>query len=175
NGKTSSFTSLFFGVGYYGSFVTNDDLPFYLIYAGLGAILGDAKINATKRNYLVVVYIFISLVTAYLTYLISTKNGKFTESFFTYSSVLVMWASAVLFIYIKDIDRPVFGPITNTIAGATLPIYGLHPLVLEYLITNNFRLSSAPLDIILVSSFTFLVCLIIGIIINKLDRWRFLS
>lgn len=175
NAKTASYSSLFFGVNYYGFFVINDDLPFYILYAAIGASLGKNHVNPEYRNVYVVGFLILSSVTAYLTFLVSVNKNVFAQSFYYYSSILVMWASVLIFMYIKSFNCSVVGKWTGKIAVVSLPIYGVHPLILELFITKNLRISNVLLDILLITLIAFFISMFIGFGINKIDRKRWLS
>lgn len=175
NAKTTSFSSLLFGVDYYGFFVINDDVPFYILYAAIGASLGNARINTIYKNAYLAGFLVLSLITAYLTFLVSMKKGVFAQSFYYYSSFLVMWASVFIFMYIRCFNDFIVGKWTYRIASTSLPIYGIHPLILELFIKNNLRIHSVLLDTAIMTSIAFILSMIIGIGINRLDRKRWLS
>ncbi|MDK9607655.1 acyltransferase [Lelliottia wanjuensis] len=170
NAKTSSYTSMLFGTGWHGIFALNDDLPFYLVYAALGAAIGQAELNTKYKNIYLYIFVTLSLVTAYITYLISNDKGRLAQSFYFYSSFLVMLSSLSLFMYIKCFDYAVTGKLTGLIAATSLPIYGFHPLIIELLITNGLRMNNVIMDTVLVTMFSFLLSFGIGLTIRRFDR-----
>ncbi|MOA15343.1 O-acetyltransferase WecH [compost metagenome] len=133
------------------------------------------NVNPKYRNVYVVGFFILSSVTAYLTFLVSVHKNVFAQSFYYYSSILVMWASVFIFMYIKSFNCSVVGGWTNKIAVVSLPIYGVHPLILELFITENLRISNVLLDTFLITLITFFISMFIGFGINKIDRKRWLS
>lgn len=175
NAKTSYFTSQLFGFEWNGILSLNDDIPFYILYAALGAAIGKTDVNKKMKNTYLLGYIVLSLFTAYLTYASSMERGRLSQAFYFYSSFLVMLSSLLLFTYLKCISNAIVGKLTLVISGVSLPIYGLHPLILEIFITNNYRIKNVIADIVVFTTLSLVISMLIGLIINKIDRKNILS
>lgn len=172
NARTSSYTYFLFGFGYSGISVITSNIPFFILYSALGAIIGSEQTNEIKNIALIPILLSVTLITAYLTYLISVKNNSFTSDFYANESFLVMWATVSFFIFIKNLKEGVmvFGRATKYIASAALPIYGIHALILDYINSNGLRPSSIFIDIPLTVVVVLLFSLFIGLLITKLDK-----
>lgn len=175
NAKTTYFTSMLFGFDWYGVITINDDLPFYITYAALGAVLGREEIYMHRKYMYISGFIALSLLTAYLTYLSSLERGKLSQSFYFYSSFIVMFSSVLLFKYIRCIDRAILGKYTLIISGVSLPVYGFHPLILELFITNGLRMSNVVGDTVLFTFIALGISAAIGLAIKKIDVKNILS
>lgn len=172
NGRTSSYTNMLFGFGYYGMSIITNTIPFFILYSALGAIIGVANTDRIKNKVLLTIFLLSTMCTAYLTHLISVKNNSLNTEFYAYETFLVMWASVSIFIFIKNFksDVLVFGRFTKYIASASLPIYGLHALTLDYINAKGWRFDSIFIDIPLTFFIIFFSSLSIGLLITKFDK-----
>lgn len=177
NSRTASFTFLFFGFNYSGISVITSNVPFFIIYSALGAIIGCAETNKVSNKWFVIAFILLTLAISSLTRLLTIKNNLFTSDFYANESFVVMWASVCLFILIKNIKDgiPVFGRATKYIASSALPVYGFHALILDYINSEGLRMKNILLDLPLTILSVFILSLAIGVLITKIDKKGFIS
>lgn len=111
------------------------DLLYYLLYAIIGAILGERSLEGEKmpgRAACLTAFLLSSGAIAVMTHLASSAAGSFVGDFYSYRSPLVAISSIALFCLLSKASMPsrLRAPI-STVARYSLPIYGLHALPLE--------------------------------------------
>jgi len=179
NPTLSDITNLLIGVKLISSFQIDGEIIFYLLYAIFGAILGNIEFkNRFIHNITPLIYIISSIAIGYITSIISLDIGEFNSIFYKYNSIFVAIGAISIFISIKIhykklyiLDKPI-----KIIAAYSLPIYGVHAIVLDYIYKNGYRDFNNPsIDIISTFTITIIITLIISMIIKKLDRYNFVS
>lgn len=174
NARTSSFTSHLFGFNYSGVFTIAGATPFFILYAALGAILGKENTRINFQYLYLSGFIVMSGFTAYLTYKFTSMNNKFIPDFYSYESFLVMFASVCIFLFIKTFkERLILGRLTTLIATTSLPIYGVHALILDFITLNKWRPDNIIIDLPATFLAVFGLSFGVSMIIVKLDRRGF--
>lgn len=174
------FTSNFFkfiGIKYYGTFLIDGGFIYNFLYCVLGYFFGRMDTKRIGVIIPVVGYVIFSILTAYFIYLQSENLNKYIGNFYSGSSPIVMSASLCIFIFLKNYfsDRSVT-PLIKLISGVSLPIYGVHALVLDYFVMKGYRILDKPItDMLLMSVSVFIVSLLIGLLIKMADRKRLVS
>ncbi|MEB7499001.1 acyltransferase family protein [Leclercia pneumoniae] len=177
NPTTSNLTSNLFGFSYEGILSINDQILFYVLYGALGASIGSLDIKHKYAYYFLFIFILTSLMTAYLTYQVSLERGKFSSVFYNYTSLLVMVSSLSLFSFIKAKGNSfnIFGNATKFIAAASLPIYGIHAFILEWLLDAHIDKYITPLGIPLTFIIVFIPSMMFGMLLMKIDKKKIFS
>lgn len=167
----------FIGVRYYGTFLIDGGFIYNFIYCVLGYFFGRMDTKRIGVLTPVVGYFIFSMLTAYFIYLQSDNFNKYVGTFYSGSSPFVMGASLCIFIFLKNYysDRTI-NPVIKLISGASLPIYGVHALVLDYFVMRGYRSLDKPvLDMFLMSISVFLLSLLIVFSIKAVDRNKLVS
>ncbi|QSW33880.1 acyltransferase family protein [Leclercia pneumoniae] len=175
NLRSFHFTRTLFDFEMKGVLFLDESTLFYLVYAALGASLGAAESNGKNNKLYLLGFVVFSALTAVFTALASHKGGTWFGGFYSNFSFLVLWASICMFIFIKNCGDSflIFGKATPFIASVSLPVYGLHALVLDYI--NKVHKDSNYFDILYVFSVGAIVSVAMGYLIYKLDTRRFVS
>lgn len=177
NPTTSNFTSQFFGISYGGILTINDPLIFYILYGAFGASIGTMDIKPNRAYLYLSLFILFSLLTAVFTYSISAANGRYNSSYYSYTALFVMLSSVFLFSFIKSKGNEfnVFGPATKYIATASLPIYGIHAFILEWLLDAHIDQYISPFGFPIIFIIVFVPSLAFGLLLAKVDRKHIFS
>jgi len=172
NPTTSIVTSTLFGFSYGGIFTIGDQMIFYVLYGALGASIGAMEIRPKHAYIYLLLFFVFSILTAAFTYSTSMERGGFSSAFYSYTSLFVMLASVFIFLFFKakGDDFQVLGWATKIIASASLPIYGIHAFILEWLLDANLDKYISPFGIPLTFIIIFIPSLAYGILISKVDR-----
>lgn len=177
NPTTSNFTSQFFGISYGGILTINDSLIFYILYAAFGASIGTIDIKPKLASIYLSLFILFSLLTAIFTYSICVANGRYNSAYYSYTALFVMLSSVFLFSFIKSKGNEfhVFGSATKYIATASLPIYGIHAFILEWLLDAHIDKYVSPFGFPLTFIMVFVPSLAFGLLVAKIDRKHIFS
>lgn len=175
NSQTNSITSFYLGFNYNGPFALQDNLFFYITYGALGAYLGNADISSRFRWWYLSGFLVTGSIIAILTYDLSLKAGKLNSSFYSYVSIGVMLTAVCMFLFIKSLDHKtlIFGRLTPIISAVSLPIYGIHAIILG--LFTYMRPSNILIDIPVTFTFVLATSTFFGICVNKIDRFRIFS
>jgi surface polysaccharide O-acyltransferase-like enzyme len=169
-----------FGLRLDSLFQFDGNIIYYILYAVLGSVFGHIEFRKNKAIVLVMPFLYIgsSLLIALLTHLASFGADKYIERFHDYNSILVFVGSLSIFTFFKAIEpglKILETPI-RILAKYSLPIYGVHVILIDFFKLEGFRDYDQPyLDI----SLTFLAALgfslLLAIVIKKLDRHGWVS
>lgn len=175
NSQTNSITSNFMGFVYSGPFALQDNLFFYITYGALGAYLGNADVGSKFKWLYLSGFLSTGTIIAVLTYDLSNKAGKLNSAFYSYVSLGVMLTAVFMFLFIKSLDSKtlIFGKLTPLISTVSLPIYGIHAIILG--LVTYLRPTNILLDIPLTLIFVLTTSLLFGLMVKKLDKFKIFS
>ncbi|MBN1449443.1 MAG: hypothetical protein JW963_00360 [Anaerolineales bacterium] len=113
--------------------------------------------------------------TAFLIHQASFRAGKFIGRYYEYNSVFVFTGAFSVFALFKMIEprlRIVECPI-RILAKYSLPIYGVHALLLDFITQKGFMHFKHPvLDISLTFITTLALSLLVAVVIKKFDKYN---
>lgn len=175
NSQTNAITSNYMGFIYNGPFALQDNLFFYITYGALGAYLGNADISAKFRWAYVCGFFVVGALIALATYDLSLKAGKLDSSFYSYVSFGVMLMASLAFLFMKSLspNTMIFGRLTPVISSVSLPIYGIHAIILG--LATYIRPSNILLDIPFTLVFVLGTSLCFGLLVRKIDKYKIFS
>ncbi|WP_400942077.1 hypothetical protein, partial [Lysinibacillus sp. NPDC086135] len=112
---------------------------------------------------------------ALITYDLSVKAGALNSAFYSYVSLGVMLMAVFTFLFIKSLDSKtmIFGGLTPLISSVSLPIYGIHAIILG--LVTYMRPANILIDIPVTLSFVLASSLCFGILVRKVDRFKIFS
>ena len=154
---------------------------YYLLYAIYGALLGRMRINGDDREtwFALGILVACSAATTILTLLHTQSSGEFDSRFYEYDFPFIFGAAVSAFALIQTAGSLAWTPMQRTlslIARLSLPIYGIHALVLDGARQLGLRdFDNALIDIPLSFIATLLLSAAMGWLIQKLDRKRIVS
>lgn len=154
---------------------------YYLLYAIYGALLGRMRINGDNREtrFALGILMACSAATAILTLRHTQSSGEFDSRFYEYNFPFIFGAAISAFALIKSVGSFASTPVQRTlslIARLSLPIYGIHALVLDGARRLGLRdFDNALIDIPLSFTVTLILSAVLGWLIQKLDRKRIVS
>lgn len=164
-------------------FIDGTDM-YFLTYAIAGALLGAS----IRTNHITIKwagvffcasYLLSSIAVSFLTYISTSKAGKFVGSHYDYNGPLVFAASISLFILLCNLPHQLPKYLHFTlifISSISLPIYGLHAFILDALNRYGFRNYKNPLfDIPYSFSITIIISIIFAYGIRYIDKNRWVS
>ena len=167
------------------SILVNFDFPVltgYIGYFVLGFYLNGVPL--TRRLVLFSALIFVaSFVFTFFTIYIGMQSPKYDQFYEQYLSLNVILMSASAFLLLKSIDQFIpksWGWWLLTLGGAAFGIYLLHVLVMDmfskYLAQNFSILQTSPTLFVmpLVGSLTFVVCLIVILLVQKIPFLKYI-
>lgn len=160
------------GVHVKSKFFIDGSFIYLFLYAVAGCLIG----NANTRNLGVVaplgIFLASSIITALLVYYTTSEAGRFNSTFYNNNSPFVFMAAVSMYVLIKNFyaEKEV-GSIVTFIASLSLPIYGVHALILDALISMGIVNETRPL--ITTVSVAFIVLLasaFVAYFIKKYDK-----
>lgn len=160
------------GVHVKSKFFIDGSFIYLFLYAIAGCLIG----NANTRNLGVVVplgvFLVSSIITAFLVYYTTSEAGRFNSAFYNNNSPFVFMAAVSMYVLIKNYyaEKEV-GNIVIFIASLSLPIYGVHALILDVLISMGLINETRP--VITTVSVAFIVLLasaFVAYFIKKYDK-----
>lgn len=168
-----------FGIKFTSAFSIKDQVVFLVLYGFAGAMVSQSE-RLTKKGIenaltlMVASYFSIFMLTWYS----SLSSGRYVSTFYEYQNPLVFVASVSLMMIIKNIDYRegnVLG-IARFISMLSLPIYGIHALILDYLYRYGYRNTKSPIaDNITTFLIVMLASIAVSLLIKKLDRKSIVS
>ena len=160
------------GVHVKSKFFIDGSFIYLFLYTIAGCLIG----NANTRNLGVVVplgvFLVSSIITAFLVYYTTSEAGRFNSAFYNNNSPFVFMAAVSMFVLIKNYyTEKEVGNIVIFIASLSLPIYGVHALMLDVLISMGLINETRP--VITTVSVAFIVLLasaFVAYFIKKYDK-----
>lgn len=158
-------------------FFVDGSFIYLFLYSVVGAALG--KIDTRRFGVLFPLLIFIvsSLFTSWLVYYHAGLLNKFNGTFYSNSSPIVFVSSIAIFITVKNYcaERKLNG-MAAMIASLSLPIYGVHALVLDVMVRADFiDISNPILTTLFVFAIVFILSFVISYVIKYFDRKGFVT
>jgi len=153
---------------------------YYLLFAVLGALAGRVRFPSDRRVGIVAVATVIvsGCLIAGLTYAGTRSGGKFEDRFYEYASPLVFASALATFILIRQ-TGPFPGSVQrclSLVAQLSLPIYGLHAMILGALRRFGMRdFSNAIVEIPMTFFITMVISVALAWIVHLADRRRLVS
>lgn len=150
---------------------------FFMLYGIAGAYIGTARAEAQKK-YIGLFYFLSSLLIMMNTYTTTRDSGKFVGTYYSYTGPLVVTGALSLFYFISSLK------ISNTwykktlvfISSLSLPIYGVHAIILDYLKRSGHIHYEQPfLDIPLRFLLTLACSIAIAMFVKKFDTYKMVS
>ena len=103
-------------------------------------------------------------------------NGKFADTFYVYCGPLVFIAAIGLLVLVKNClnSRPLPG--LTLISQHSLGIYGFHALIIHFLRTHGYQITSSPvLDILWIFGVTLAGSLLLSMVLQRIDTRKMVS
>lgn len=163
-----------FGLGFASQFSISGNTIFYIAYAILGASIGRAPPVDDRRLTLTISLALVALfsswtIIATTTYYETVAAGTLTMSQYSYNSFPVFIGTIAAIILFKHIELPKrISKVLRFISNYSLPIYGIHALVLDYF-RDCRNLHYPMIDIPITFAAVLLTSLILAQIIRCLD------
>ncbi|XTZ38232.1 acyltransferase [Salmonella enterica] len=155
----------------------NGDTFYYVLYGILGRAIGMMEtqkriLTATCAVLFLLAVFAISRGTLYEL----NWRGNFADTWYRYCGPLVFLCAISLFTLIKNTLNSRTLPGLTLISQHSLGIYGFHALIIHALRTRGIELESSPLlDILWIFSVTLLASLALSMLLQRIDRLRFVS
>lgn len=163
-----------FGLGIMSPFSIIGSTAFYIAYAILGASIGRTPPVDGKRLATTIMLAFAALLSSWatittMTYYETIIAGKLVMSQYNYNSFPVFVGTIAAIVLFKHIELPKpASKALGLLSAYSLPIYGIHALVLDYF--RNIRNLNYPLiDIPITFAAVLLISLALAQIIRCLD------
>ncbi|HAM37311.1 MAG: hypothetical protein UR96_C0032G0007 [candidate division WS6 bacterium GW2011_GWC1_36_11] len=181
NPGVNDFTSMY-GLTFSSLYWFDGTIIYYFLYAWFGALIGNLP-EFKKRNNLIsvlllLVYFISSIIIAKFTQTLSTNAGEYIGTFYKYTGVMVAFGAVSLFLLVKinfQKLKPLKG-ILLWISKLSLPIYGIHAIVLDFIKREGYRNYERPLvDISLTFIFVLVLSLLVGMGIKAIDKKHLVS
>lgn len=158
----------------------NYELASYSGYFLLGYYLSTRDFKKIKCRYLLIALLIIIALATISGAKYAQMQGTPTGIFYGYLTLPVFLEAIIIFIIFLKLDYKPSGVVTKTISTAsksTFVIYLLHPFVMDH-INSWFNINTLSfntwLSVPTISLVVFAVCLIVGIILNKIpivNKW----
>lgn len=153
--------------------------PVYAAYMFSGALLYKAVLNVRRGLIFALVAMLCGIGTALLTRWAAIINGSPVETFYAYSSPLVVAGSVTAFIAIRSIGASIssesFRAVISKIAPLSFGTYILHPVVLYYVFAAGLTYDTGgawigvPLVSVIITSITMLLVYLLRL--TKITSW----
>ncbi|HID7483179.1 TPA: acyltransferase [Morganella morganii] len=152
-----------------------DYLSTILGYLLLGKLLYDLVINNKKVNAKIaaVTYVFMSLMTGTIVYLLSSESTSIDQGFYSYLSPITIIASASVFIALIKTGKHLlkYERLIGIISSGTLGAYCMHVLFVDFFYTKFIYINKLPMNAIYAISSSiiiFVITIIISVILRKI-------
>lgn len=153
------------------------DTFYYVLYGLLGRAIGmfetDKRwISGLAAGIFVLCIFSISTGTRHQL----EVNGNFADTFYVYCGPLVFIAAIGLLVLVKNClnSRPLPG--LTLISQHSLGIYGVHALIIHFLRTHGYQITSSPvLDILWIFGVTLAGSLLLSMVLQRIDTRKMVS
>lgn len=170
----------YFGITFKNYIHLDGNKIYYLLYAVFGACLG--RCNLPKSTFfsfvLLSTFISVNIFKALLTYSASFSAGQYTGMYQSWTGVLVSAGAVSLFIFVRMNSNffDLFKRQLLVVSRNSLPIYGIHAIVLDLILRQQYRNFDRPLIDLPVTFFvTLVVSLTAAAVIRRVDRYGWVS
>lgn len=165
------------GVYIKSRFFIDGSFVYLFLYSVAGAALGKMDTRRLGVISPFLVFVISSIFTSWLIYCHAGMLNKFNGTFYSNSSPVVFISSVSVFIAIKNFyTERKLNRLAAMVASLSLPIYGVHALILDAIISMGFINESRP--VITTVSVVFIVLLVssfVAYFIKKCDKKGFVS
>lgn len=153
------------------------DTFYYILYGMLGRAIG--MMETQKRAVtLICAAVFILAVAAISRGTLHELQwrGNFADTWYLYCGPMVFLCAVSLFTLVKNTLNSYTLPGLKLISHHSLGIYGFHALIIHTLRTRGYELQGSPLlDIAWIFTATLLGSLALSMLVQRIDRRRFVS
>lgn len=130
-----------------------------------------------KKHWAIMIFIGSVLLTSLISFYFSSKYNQAQETAFIHLSPNIVISSILAFfaIHLLSKDRT-SGRLISSLSSHSFPIYLVHALVLSKFIPFSYMLNDLPsvLQILVISSLTFITSLVISVVISFIPKSRIL-
>jgi len=155
----------------------NGDTFYYVLYGMLCRAIGMMDTRKRWLNGICAALVIAAVVIISRGTLHELQwRGTFADTWYLYCGPMVFICAVALFTLVKNTlnSRPL--PLLGLISRHSLGIYGFHALVIHALRTRGVELKSWPLlDIAWIFSITLVVSLVLSMLLQRVDKRRFVS
>ncbi|EKY6396171.1 acyltransferase family protein [Escherichia coli] len=168
-----------FGLGFKFLPSIKEQVVFLILYGVVGAIIKESGELTKNQLFCVITVLILSVLSIFLlTWYSSSITGRYVSTFYEYQNPLVLFSSSSFMLILININRiPVnLLKFIGVVSSLSLPIYGIHALVLDYLYRFGYRDISRPLiDNVMSFLIAITISMAIGFIIKKIDVKGYVS
>jgi len=155
----------------------NGDTFYYVLYAILGRAIGMMETQKRALNWLSAAVVVLAVVAISRGTLHELRwRGNFADTWYLYCGPMVFLCAIALFTLVKNTLNSRTLPGLALISRHSLGIYGFHALIIHALRTRGVEVQSWPLlDILWVFSAALAASLALSMLVQRIDRRRFVS
>ena len=155
----------------------NGDTFYYVLYAILGRAIGMMETQKRAPNWLSAGVVVLAVVAISRGTLHELRwRGNFADTWYLYCGPMVFLCAIALFTLVKNTLNSRTLPGLALISRHSLGIYGFHALIIHALRTRGVEVQSWPLlDILWVFSAALAASLALSMLVQRIDRRRFVS
>lgn len=155
----------------------NGDTFYYVLYAILGRAIGMMETQKRALSWLSAAVVVLAVVAISRGTLHELKwRGNFADTWYLYCGPMVFLCAIALFTLVKNTLNNRTLPGLALISRHSLGIYGFHALIIHALRTRGVEVQSWPLlDILWVFSAALAASLALSMLVQRIDRRRFVS
>ncbi|MDK9607659.1 acyltransferase [Lelliottia wanjuensis] len=167
----------FIGLNLDNYFVINNEFIFLFFYCVAGALIGRASYNA-KYVWLSVLGLASSIpLIILLTYFNSISLGRFFPAHQSYTSISVFISSISMFYLLKWYKPSGLAKIiVGVLSRNSLAIYGIHAIILEFIISNKmYYASNAVFNMAITFTIVIILSYLYAVSIKKIDKKGYVS
>ncbi|MGY5954846.1 acyltransferase [Kosakonia sp. BK9b] len=153
------------------------DTFYYLLYGMLGRALGmmDTQKRALTWGCAALFFAAVFIISRGTLHELQWR-GNFADTWYLYCGPMVFLCAISLFTFVKNTLNSRSLPGLTLISHHSLGIYGFHALIIHALRTRGVELRALPLlDIVWVFAATLLASLALSMLVQRIDRRRFIS
>lgn len=155
----------------------NSEIALYIIYALIGSELGEWNTKKIKNWQLITLFLVSVLFIFVGTQILSERKGWLDSTFYNYNTLLVSFSSIATFIFIKNNENLISGRVKEIlikIGSLSLPIYGLHAILIVYF-KDRILVNNNGLDFIIKLSIVILFSYFISTVLKRLDKKSYIT
>ena len=155
----------------------NGDTFYYVLYAILGRAIGMMETQKRALNWLSAAVVVLAVVAISRGTLHELRwRGNFADTWYLYCGPMVFLCAIALFTLVKNTLNSRTLPGLALISRHSLGIYGFHALIIHALRTRGVEVQNWPLlDILWVFSAALAASLALSMLVQRIDRRRFVS
>ena len=155
----------------------NGDTFYYVLYAILGRAIGMMETQKRALSWLSAAVVVLAVVAISRGTLHELRwRGNFADTWYLYCGPMVFLCAIALFTLVKNTLNNRTLPGLALISRHSLGIYGFHALIIHALRTRGVEVQSWPLlDILWVFSAALAASLALSMLVQRIDRRRFVS